>query len=138
MSKFTREMWLLAAKRGDTDESFDQWVRDMKESTRKGVVRPRIFPRDMATILCALRFWQQSCANGESVSEAFVNIATDEDSFDRLSLSEIDQLCEELNTIEPDETVAYLYKNTEGKVVTVGTRTPTARCKLEIIELVAK
>lgn len=48
---------------------------------------------ETATILAALRFWQAA----DSWPPRFVEIATDEESFDFLTQPEIDDLCEKVN-----------------------------------------
>lgn len=52
--------------------------------------------RELALVLAALRYWQESCAN-RLVSDALLEIATDSGKLEVLSRDEIDRLCERLN-----------------------------------------
>lgn len=55
-------------------------------------------PRELATVLAALRYWQTG--NGRTYS-ALADIATDDGAFKPLSAGEVDALCERLNSEEP-------------------------------------
>lgn len=136
--KFTRDMWALAVKRGDTDDSYKVWVDQMRAAANKTAIRPKLFNRELATILAALRYWQQTHADGIGVNGGFINIATDNGSFDMMRLEEIEELCQDLNTCEPEEPIAYLYKFPDGKNATVSIRPPSARCSLQVIPMVAQ
>jgi hypothetical protein len=59
-------------------------------------------PRETATILAALRFWQ---ANDEMWGKRFVGIASNDFTLDMMGMEEIDRLCERLNTVPDLETV---------------------------------
>ena len=57
-------------------------------------------PRDLATVLAALRCLQQVLAEcGGDLPDDLLNIATDGDSFERLETDEIDDLCERINGV---------------------------------------
>lgn len=136
--KYTREMWALAAKRGDTDESYKAWVELMRQAANKNPIRPKLHHRELATVLAALRFWQQTHADGSSINGGFINIATDNGTFDMMRLEEIEDLCMDLNMCEPEEPIAYLYKHADGTNATVSIRAPSASCKLKVIPMVAQ
>jgi hypothetical protein len=59
-------------------------------------------PRETATILAALRFWQ---ANEGMPSAVFTDIATNDGCLVALGMDEIDRLCERLNFFTDGETV---------------------------------
>ncbi len=52
--------------------------------------------RELATILAALRWWQRSIVTGKEMNEE-MDIAEDGGAFARLSIIEINKLCEGLN-----------------------------------------
>ncbi|UKL14991.1 hypothetical protein hairong_086 [Pseudomonas phage hairong] len=137
-SKYTRDMWALAVKRGDTDESYKAWVELMRQAANKTPIRPKLFRRDLATVLAALRYWQQALLDVDSINGGFIEIATDGGTFDSMRPSEIEELCRELNTCEPEEAIAYLYKHADGTNATVSIRPPSASCKLKVIPMVAQ
>jgi hypothetical protein len=62
-------------------------------------------PRETATILAALRFWQ---ANDGMLADRFTNIATNNLMMRALDLDEIDALCERLNAPKDDDSVKVL------------------------------
>lgn len=57
--------------------------------------------RELATILAGLRFWQRHCGTGHIEPE--MDVASDGDTLDPLTLSEIDSLCERLNIDDRSE-----------------------------------
>lgn len=137
-AKYTRDMWALAVKRGDTDDSYKVWVDMMREAASKNPIRPKLSPRELGTILAALRWWQQSMADVDTIHSGFFDIATDNGTFDYMQLQEIEELCQDLNNCEPDVVLAWLYKHANGKIATVSTQTPSSTTKLEMIPLVAQ
>lgn len=56
-----------------------------------------ITPRELATILAALRYWQASDRNAVAEAPEY-DIASDSGEFEPLGNDEIDTLCEQLNT----------------------------------------
>ena len=56
-----------------------------------------ITPREFATILAALRYWQANDRNTASNAPEY-DIASDSGEFEPLGNDEIDTLCEQLNT----------------------------------------
>lgn len=55
-------------------------------------------PRELATVLAALRYWQRSSGqNVASIDHALLDIATDGGTLSGLTDAEIDALCERLN-----------------------------------------
>jgi hypothetical protein len=62
-------------------------------------------PRETATILAALRWWQE---NEGMWANRFTDIATNDGCLVALGMDEIDRLCERLNTAPEDETVKVL------------------------------
>ena len=55
-----------------------------------------VTPREFATILAALRFWQTNDRNTAAQAPEY-DIASDSGQFEPLSNDEIDTLCEQLN-----------------------------------------
>jgi len=56
-----------------------------------------VTPRELATILAALRYWQVSDRNTATEAPEY-DIASDAGQFEPLDNDEIDSLCEQLNT----------------------------------------
>ncbi len=56
-----------------------------------------VTPRELATILAALRYWQANDRNAAAQAPEF-DIASDSGEFEPLGNDEIDALCEQLNT----------------------------------------
>lgn len=139
MSKFTRDMWLLAAKRNETDESYQEWSERMQAQIEKNTTRHRFNLRDLSTVIAALRQWQSMRLANDYVHPSILQIASDGGSFPALTSVEIDELVQRINEAEPEEVVGYLYKrHGDGKVVTIGVRKPTKPCALQVIPLVAQ
>jgi hypothetical protein len=58
---------------------------------------PSVTPREFATILAALRYWQVSGRTAATYAPEY-DIASDSGTLEPLSNDEIDALCERLNT----------------------------------------
>jgi hypothetical protein len=56
-----------------------------------------VTPREFATILAALRYWQANDRNTAAKAPEY-DIASDSGAFEPLGNDEIDTLCEQLNT----------------------------------------
>ncbi len=59
-------------------------------------MRVHLSVRDLATILAALRYWQQDLADNEAAGDGPISPHFDDD-VTPLSVEEIDELCERLN-----------------------------------------
>ena len=55
----------------------------------------KLTPRELATILAALRYWQREGLRGDPQAE--LDIASDSGAFEMMTPDEIDPLCERLN-----------------------------------------
>lgn len=64
------------------------------------MIVPHITKRQLATILAALRLWQDGSAIGDDGDPYLADIATNGGKFEPLNNSEIDILCERLNSGE--------------------------------------
>lgn len=58
-------------------------------------------PRELATMLAALRYWQYK-QTGEAPDDDFDDIASDGGTIIPLEPEEVDELCEKLNLGEPE------------------------------------
>lgn len=141
MSRLTREMWLLAAKRGDTNDSFADWQEKMSEGHDTRNIRFKCSRRELAAILTGLNFVHarlQCDPEFAATTEELRDIMTDGGTISLITAEQVNQLADDLNSGAVDPVLAYLFTEANGKVVTVGTKPPTARCRLKVVNLVAQ
>jgi hypothetical protein len=67
-----------------------------EKKKRKGKPKVWLTDRELATVLAALRYWQDADAKAMYIGE-IVEVANGGGKFERLDENEIDQLCERLN-----------------------------------------
>jgi len=72
------------------------WVPLANSQEKEFPMRVHLSVRDLATILAALRYWQQDLADNEAAGEGPISPHFDDD-VTPLSVEEIDELCERLN-----------------------------------------
>jgi hypothetical protein len=82
-------------------EAMDHWFNNAEIVVRSSDEIPALTNRELGTVLAALRTYQEADIEAAGdLPEHILDIATDGDSFERLTHDEIDDLCERLN-VEP-------------------------------------
>lgn len=73
------------------------WVPLVYSRKKEFPVQVHLSGRDLATILAALRYWQQDLADNDAAGDGPISPEHFDDDVTPLSVEEIDELCERLN-----------------------------------------